>query len=187
MTTATKKVASSKLASVPSATVPGEHAETKSTLRVNSAFLQEIKDSNPDLWHMMHQLRQLCESDESPTVMVGKLVRTLDDLRDRWALQFALEESYGYVRVQAAQSYEIATDARSQAMSAKAEEAHSEHCGLYLRLRDLAEQAEELQYRGVTSQQLCGLVSETNAFSEAIRCHEQREHELIECSFGADA
>ena len=155
----------------------------KRNLLVNSAFLQEIKDSNPDLWHSMHQLRQICDSDEAPTPLVRRLVRLLDDLRDRWAMQFALEESYGYIQIPASPSYPGSIETHPRAMSDRAEAAQLQHCGLYLKIRDLAEQAEELQYRGVTADQLSVLIDQSRSFDAAIRQHERLEQELIESSF----
>lgn len=149
-------------------------------LLVNAAFLQEIKDCNPDLWHAMHSLRQTCESDASPSQLVRDLVRQLNDLRDRWAMQFALEDSYGYMRVPMSPPYPGSVESYPQWKSDRAETVLAQHCTLYLMLSDLAEQAEELQYRGVTSDQLQRLISRTREFDAAIRDHEAREQELIE-------
>ena len=154
-------------------------------LLVNPAFLQEIKDSNPDLWQAMHQLRQTCDSDEAPAPLLRKLVRLLDDLRDRWAMQFALEESYGYMQIPQARSFLSDQAADRQALFDQAEATHAQHCGLYLQLSELAEHAEELQYRGVTTDQLRRLIDSSRAFDEAVQQHERCEHDLIELSFGA--
>jgi hypothetical protein len=144
------------------------------TLVVNPAFLQEIKDSNPDLWHTIHQLRQICESDDEPTKISRQLTRLLDSLRDQLALQFSLEESYGYVAV---------PEHSSDVLSDLATHSQSQHGMLYLKLSDLAEQAEELQYRGVESSQLRILLERTREFDAELREHEQAENELIERSF----
>lgn len=144
-------------------------------LVVNPAFLQEIKDSNPDLWDTVHQLRQTCECDDEPSQVAKRLVNQLDVLRDHIALQFALEESYGYLEVPehgCSVACELATRAQSQ------------HCPLYLSLSELAERAEELQYRGVAMDQLRILVEATRVFDAQLREHEQIESELIERSFG---
>ena len=144
------------------------------TLTVNPAFLQEIKDSNPDLWDTVHQVRQTCQCEEEPARTARSLARLLDGLRDHLALQFSLEESYGYMEV---------PQSPSSVNSELANRAHSQHCALYLRLSELAEQAEELQYRGVELTQLRKLVQSTQAFDAALREHEQTEHELIERSY----
>ena len=145
------------------------------TLVVNPAFLQEIKDSNPDLWDTVHQLRQLCEcDDQEPSNVSRQLTRLLDALRDQLALQFSLEESYGYLSV---------PDHPCEALSELAGRAQSQHSMLYLRLSDLAEQAEELQYRGVEASQLRKLIQRTREFDGELREHERAENELIERSF----
>ncbi len=144
------------------------------TLVVNPAFLQEIKDSNPDLSHALHELRQLLDCDDTPIQLSRRLARLLDDLRDLLALQFSLEESYGYMEV---------PDSPSRAVGQLACRAQAQHGKLYMQLSDLAEQAEELQYRGVESSQLRILMEQTIQFEYDLRTHEQAEHELIERSF----
>jgi hypothetical protein len=52
-----------------------------------------------------------------------------------------------------------------------------------MRLSELAEQAEELQYRGVESSQLRILVQRARDFDTELREHERAENELIERSF----
>lgn len=150
------------------------HVTTK-TLVVNPAFLQEIKDSNPDLWHTVHQLRQVCDSDDEPANVSRQLTRLLDTLRDQLALQFSLEESYGYLAV---------PQNPSQTPGGLANRAQSQHGILYMRLSELAEQSEELQYRGVELPQLLELVAQTSDFDAQLREHERLENELIERSFG---
>ncbi|MCG8650848.1 MAG: hypothetical protein MI861_13500, partial [Pirellulales bacterium] len=105
------------------------------TLTVNPAFLQEIKDSNPDLWDTVDQLRQVCQCQEEPAVTARLMARLLDALRDHLAIQFSLEESYGYMEV---------AGGTVTTMTELAERSHAQHCSLYLRLSELAEQAEEL-------------------------------------------
>ncbi len=144
------------------------------TLTVNPAFLQEIKDSNPDLWDTVDQLRKVCECDQEPASTARGLARLLDALRDQLALQFSLEESYGYQEV---------PEAAGGVLGELASHTHAQHCSLYLRLSELAEQAEELQYRGVEPTQLRQLVQLTRGFDAELRKHEQSENELIERSF----
>lgn len=145
------------------------------TLVVNPAFLQEIKDSNPDLWQTVHQLRQVCDCDDAPAKQSRQLTRLLDSLRDQLALQFSLEESYGYMAV---------PQHSSTTLGELANRAQSQHGMLYIRLSELAEQAEELQYRGVEPSQLHALVEQTCDFDAQLREHERMENELIERSFG---
>lgn len=151
------------------------------TLVVNPAFLQEIKDSNTDLWHSFHELRQTCQRAAGPVGQANsaqtakRLVRLLDDLRDLLGLQFALEESYGFVSLPGP-SNGSRTGELSELMQVQ-------HCSLFLRLSDLAERAEELQYRGMAEYELDKLISEATMFDAALREHERLEAELIERAF----
>jgi hypothetical protein len=147
---------------------------TPMTLAVNPAFLQEIKDCNPDLCDTIHQLRQVCDSDEAPAWISRQLTRLLDGLRDQLALQFSLEESYGYV---------IVPDHACQQLGALAARTQSQHGPLYLRLTELAEQAEDLQYRGVETAALRRLLERVRLFDAELSEHERTESELIERSF----
>ena len=148
---------------------------TTKTLAVNPAFLQEIKDCNPDLWETIESVRQTCHCDDDPAVVSRRLTKQLDQLRDQLALQFSLEESYGYVEV---------PEPSSRVLGELASRTQMQHGMLYMQLSDLAEQAEELQYRGVESAHLRTLIEQTIAFDEALREHERTENELIQRSFG---
>ena len=143
-------------------------------LVVNPAFLQEIKDSNPDLVHTLGEFRQVLRGEDPPFRLCRKLARTLDNLRDHLGLQFSLEESYGYLSV---------VEPPSLVLSELACRAHSQHGMLYMQLTDLAEQAEELDYRGVELAQLRVLLQRANRFERELREHEEAELELIERAY----
>lgn len=157
---------------------------------VNAAFLQEIKDSNPHLWHEIHRLRTLCEVEsidfDKPQAALRELMGCLDGLRDLLALQFALEESYGLIAADTA----TAQHAANQQSIAEQNEAERErqqmvrdvtgqHRKLYLQLTDLVELAEELQYRGCETRSLRKLVDSIERFSADLTAHERLEAELI--------
>ena len=72
----------------------------------------------------------------------------------------------------------------SRVLGELASRTQTQHGMLYMQLSDLAEQAEELQYRGVEPTHLRTLVEQTIAFDEALREHERSENELIQRSFG---
>ena len=147
---------------------------TKTTLVINAAFLQEIKDSNPDLYKTIDELRHVCVSEDGPTIQCRSLTRLLDQLRDQLAMQFSLEESYGYMAVPSHPD-EVLCEASARAQSS--------HGMLYMQLSDLAEQAEELQYRGVEPRQLRLLVEQVVEFERCLHDHECDENELIERCF----
>jgi hypothetical protein len=148
---------------------------SKKTLVVNTAFLQEIKDSNPGLWHSLRQLRQLCQSGEDPIQTARRLVRVLDELREKVATQFALEESFGYIEVPVTYEPSIASEF--------AESVKNQHYKLYLNLSELAERAEEVQYRGAIHERLPSLIASAKHFDEEFRTHELLEAKLIDQSF----
>jgi hypothetical protein len=153
-------------------------------LMVNPAFLQEIKDSNPDLSITLGDFRQLLHCGEFPGAETSRgeatsqtcrrLTRLLDDLREHLALQFSLEESYGYLLV---------PNPSRTVLSQQTRRVQSQHQTLYLQLSDLAEQAEELQYRGVELSELEILLHRSRQFDANLREHEAAESELIERCF----
>ena len=140
---------------------------------INSAFLEEIKDSNTALWLQFSCLHEACNVHEVRSVVLHNLVGLLNDFRDSLALQLALEESYGYVEVPASVMTEL---------SHSVEQVRSQHCTLYLTISDLAEQAEELQYRGWTAEHVDHLVRQVKLFDLQFREHEQAERRLLEVS-----
>lgn len=146
---------------------------TKTTV-INPAFLQEIKDSNPELKRALQDLRLLLDSRESAHQVCHQLTRLLDDLRDQLALQFSLEEAYGYLSL---------IGDHGETFGDLANRTQSQHGLLYMTLSDLAEQAEELQYRGVEANHLHLLLQRTRSFELELRDHEAAENELIELSF----
>lgn len=143
------------------------------TLTINPAFLQEIKDSNLTLWKTVERLSMACRESREPNAVLGLLVPLLGELRDALALEFALEESYGYIEVPSA-----AAPANHHLL----QDIHSQHCRLFLRITELAERAEEMQFRGMLSEELPRLVNEIGAFELEFKDHERMEADLIRCS-----
>ena len=153
-------------------TLPGR--PRAGTLSINPAFLQEIKDSNPDLWQTLDEVRQVCQSHDGRLEVSRRLVRCLDALRDHLALQFALEESYGYIDIPTAVAH---------AADSAVEDVRGQHCALYLEISELCERAEELQYRGLAAEQLEQLIGETRSFDARLRRHEKLESDLIQGAY----
>ena len=143
---------------------------------VNPAFLQEIKDSNPDYWESLNHLRQCCHSQLDSTALCLALCKRLDHLRDILALQFSLEESYGYITIGQPAQHRL----HEVQLCEQTAETLAQHSTLYLKLSDLAEQAEELQYRGMELTTLRHLVAKVSAFVAQLQDHEHRESQLIE-------
>ena len=149
-------------------------AMSTKVLIVNSAFMQEIKDGNPMLANAMQHLHHVCSSNENISQISRQLTKALNTLRSELALQFALEESYGYVEV---------SESQFQDLSKTAQSTKAEHNALYGAITELAEAAEELQYRGVEAEQLRSLVDQACEFSRQLHHHEQAENDLIDQSF----
>lgn len=149
---------------------------TTTLLSVNPAFLQEIKDSNPDYWESIHRIQIICHSPDDPNTVCRSLVKALDVLRDTVALQFSLEESYGYIVVGDRRDF----DSSETPITEKAASSHAEHRTLYIKLSELAEVAEELQYRGVEFPTLLVLSERVSEFIEHLQRHERDEANLIE-------
>lgn len=149
---------------------------------VNPAFLLEIKDSNPDLWAAVRELRSLCQppsvlaQQHEPAETLRRLTRLLDSVRDAVALHFSLEETYGFLTVPA--DHVARPDHR-------VETAKGQHTTLYLGITDLAEQAEELQYRGVCREALTRLIGGVRGWDADLTEHEKLEARLIDRSDGA--
>lgn len=145
-------------------------------ISVNPAFLREIKDSNPDYMESVRRIQHICHSPDDPTRLCRSLVKGLDDLRDIVALQFSLEESYGYLPIGDLRDF----GTTETPITRKTASTQAEHRSLYIELSELAELAEELQYRGVERSMLTDLSSRVCDFVDRLLTHESAEAELIE-------
>ncbi|QDV24752.1 hypothetical protein [Aureliella helgolandensis] len=149
-------------------------SSSKQTTIVNAAFLQEVKDSNYELWATLHELRELVETNETGD-SCRKFVLSLEHLRDSLALEFSLEETYGYItgaRV-------LRTDATGDAECTR-----RQHGALYLQLQEICEQAEEAEYRGTIARDLAELMEAYAAFDSSFLAHEALEARVIDASLG---
>ena len=145
------------------------------TTMVNAAFLQEVKDSNLQFWENVHDFRRLLNQNADVGELSATMVRLLSELRDSMALEFSLEETYGYIE---------SNCAGNLVSSRKAAQAKGQHCELYLHLQEISERAEEAQYRGTIVQDYPALVVECKEFLTALEAHEKHESELIGYELG---
>ncbi len=142
---------------------------------VNAAFLQEVKDSNLELWSILRELRGIRLGEEDNRDASRRMVDKLSVLRDCIGLEFSLEETYGFME----------GAPRTMALgAANADDAKMQHRELYLQLHELCEQAEEAQYRGTIGRDLPVLLDAFAAFDASFRAHEELESELIRCGLG---
>ncbi len=149
-------------------------ASAKTTI-VNAAFLQEVKDSNVRLWSVLHELRDLHTVVAEARTLSHELVELMSELRDAIALEFSLEETYGFI--------EGASRIGGLGMP-DAGKSKIQHRELYLQLNELCEQVEEAQYRGTIARDLPLYLDSFKRFDQAMHAHEEFEAELIRCALG---
>lgn len=140
------------------------------TTMINAAFLQEVKESNVELWDTVHHLRQLIEGATSNAQNARCLVTLLSQLRDQLAFAFSLEEAYGFIE---------GCRGIAPLIAQRAQMAKQQHRELYLAIHELCETAEEAQYRGVADREFNDLLHATADFDAQFRAHEQLESELM--------
>lgn len=148
---------------------------TTKTCVVNAAFLQEIKDSNLQLWATLRHLRTLQLGQQESRIVAKQLVDRLSELRDCIGLEFSLEETYGFIEGGVSSTNFGVADASA---------AKTQHRELYLQLHEICEQAEEAQYRGTITRDLPLYLGAFDAFDSSLRAHEELESELIRCGLG---
>ena len=66
-----------------------------STVTINAAFLQEIKEVNSDLWDLLDEVKQLCGDPQHVQYQGRQVVEMLAELRDQLAMHFALRRPTG--------------------------------------------------------------------------------------------
>ncbi len=144
-------------------------ATVTSTVTVNAAFLQEIKEDNQHLQALLRSLRDAFgPHGEFPDRF--EVLSWLDELRDQLATHFALEEAYGYFEDPIQVSPRFATQAAAL---------RDEHSSLFVQIRDLVDRADE---KLRAEDWLPGWNAVRNAFRRfdaSFRRHEQQENELI--------
>ena len=150
-------------------------ATSVTTTMVNAAFLQEVKDSNIQFWQNVHDFKRLLNQSAAVVEQSTKMVRLLSELRDSMALEFSLEETYGYI-----EGY----SAGNSVSASKAGQAKRQHRELYLHLHEISESAEEAQYRGTIVQDYQALVVACKEFLAVLEAHEKLESDLIRHEFG---
>lgn len=142
-------------------------------MKINAAFLQEVKDSNSAFWQHLQQLRTFTETCDNSSLATISIVRLLGELRAAMSLEFTLEETYGYIQ-----------GGRPGPLlgSSKAATAKQQHRDLYLALHEILERAEESEYRGTVVEDLPQLIQLCRDFLYNLDAHEDFESEIVrEC------
>jgi len=148
-----------------------------STVTINAAFLQEIKEVNSELWQLLEKVGHLCSTAHQIEHQGRHVVDMLGALRDQLALHFTLEEAYGYFDdpVHVAPRLCLAATAL-----------RDEHELLYARISRLADEVDELQRSGRLAKSGDHIVARFREFSELFQQHESRESELILEAYDSD-
>ncbi|MFV2066268.1 MAG: hemerythrin domain-containing protein [Pirellulales bacterium] len=156
----------------------GTVVTVKTTLTVNAAFLQEIKEVNQDLWTLFRSLRDTPRRSLDLRGPARRFVEELERLRDLLAMHFSLEEAFGY--------FEDPVSAAPR-LSCRADALRAEHRELYVMLGEVIDLTEQLQVDGRYTAGMADEVFETfQAFSRRFEQHERAENELILEAFDDD-
>ena len=142
---------------------------------INAAFLQEVKESHAELWDLLHRLRLATEQGMQLSIEANRWVMLLDEVRERLASEFSLEETYGYL-----------SQAGRAACRTDATTLRGQHAELYVQLSELCERAEEAQYRGTIIRDFPEFAAEFRRFDQALQRHEQAEAAAIRMGLGLD-
>jgi len=141
-----------------------------STLTINAAFLQEIKEVNEDLWRELEEVRGICGTEADVRGHARQLPDTLAQLRDQLAMHFALEEAYGYFEDPVA----VAPHLTATACALR-----DEHSSLYSSVCEVLEFVESEFYAGHLPTSAKQVVERFQAFYDQLQTHEAKENELI--------
>ncbi len=140
------------------------------TKAINSAFLEEIKQLNRELWQLVDDLEVACNYRLKTTDGCMFFCVRLTRLRDQLATHFSLEEAFGYLD----DPVEIAPR-----LSDLAENLLKEHRRLQDRISELVNFTWALQNRGSLQVAFRQVAKEFHGFHNDLRRHERREQLLI--------
>ncbi len=141
-----------------------------STVTVNAAFLQEIKEDNRELTQLLKRSESACRRVKASPASSGSLAELLVLVRDQLAFHFALEEAYGY--------FEHAVD-EAPRLSERAMALRSEHETLYLEICSIAEEAESMRLGRQARRRVHSVAQDFLLFYQRLKEHETDETELI--------
>lgn len=146
------------------------------TVTVNAAFLQEIKEDNRELRQLLENIRTIFWRPKL-TTRPRHVVELLGQLRDQLAMHFALEEAYGYF-----------DDAVSVAprLCCEAETLRSQHADMFTGICNIAEEAERLLDNDARNDTFRQIVRRFAGWYDRLQDHERREANLVLDAFNDD-
>jgi len=140
------------------------------SVAVNAAFLQEIKDDYLELQQLLVEIRGALAGPGSLRGLWEQFVRLLGDLRDGLAMYFRLEETYGYVENPVSVAPRLSRHA--QTLRKQHQRLYSEVCAIF-------EQAEQRLDREAGAGTPRKIIQRFTAFCDQLREHEGCEDDLI--------
>lgn len=147
------------------------------TVTINAAFLQEIKDVHQELWQLLGECRQFVRRPVSMSRQCAEFVEMLQELRDKVALHFALEDAYGY--------FEDPLDVPPR-FAQRALDLRDEHGTLYVEISELADEGAQLLHERKLAELTTTLVNRFDEFCARFEAHESAEIDLIQSTFVVD-
>jgi hypothetical protein len=152
-------------------------AFAKSAVALNAAFLEEIKADNNSLREALTRLQEFVNDCRVDDAMPSSGLQIFEDVRDRLASHFALEEAYGY--------FDDAIESAPH-MSAMAGRLRAAHPRLYEQSCRLATLAHECHAACPCYRHIARLRRRARAFLVCLEMHEQEENRLILESYARD-
>ncbi len=137
---------------------------------INSPFLREVKEDNQQLWHAVARLRAIADIDLESEALCRELSMRLQWLREHLAIQFEIEETYGYL------SKGTYVNDRYHEQVEKARQGHR---WLILALMELSEVVGDLEYKGTLRANLESVVADLKCFLSNLEAHEKLEGSLM--------
>lgn len=147
------------------------------TVTVNPAFLQEIKEVNEELWSLLSACRKAACEPIKDLEQARAFVSMLEELREKLAMHFALEEDYGY--------FEGPMQVAPQ-LACRSEELRREHATLYLELLAIIDHAKAISQSESTLPMFVAIQSSFITFDDHLRRHEEAEASLIQEAFSQE-
>ena len=147
------------------------------TVTINAAFLEEIKEDDRRLRHLLTEARAAFAQRRYRRGWLIRTVALLCDLRDQLALHFTLEESYGYFDEPIC---------AAPWLSERAEALRSQHRDLFIQMCEIVDRAERSLEPHARRTRLNNVSDRFDEFLAALEQHEADETDLIFQAYNDD-
>ncbi|GIW95838.1 MAG: hypothetical protein KatS3mg110_3879 [Pirellulaceae bacterium] len=147
------------------------------TVTVNPAFLREVKEIHEELWQKLRECRCRAAEPVENAEEAAQFRQLLDELLERLARHFTVEETCGYFE----NPLEVAPH-----LATRCDQLRREHASLYLELLAIVDHADVLLDSGEAPRLWVAVQSAFIAFDDRLKAHEEAEAELIQAAFTQD-